>query len=101
MHDSVFCEKFGLFWSKWQELKSDYEDLVQWWDVGKAQIRFFCQNYTAHSNRLVKDTIIILEREMTEIEEGIIEENSEEVEQLRGKKRLFWHLCSMKEQKGL
>ncbi len=41
LHDSVFCEKFGLFWSKWQEQKSDYEDLVQWWDVGKAQIRFF------------------------------------------------------------
>ena len=41
LHDSIFCDKFGLFWSKWQEQKSDYEDLVQWWEVGKAQIIFF------------------------------------------------------------
>jgi len=38
-----------------------------------------------HLNRLVKNTIKMLEREITEIEKGIIEENSE-VEQLREKK---------------
>jgi len=42
----------------------------------------------------------MLEREITEIEKGIIEENSE-VEQLREKKRLCWPLCSIKDQKGL
>lgn len=89
LHDSNFCDKFGLFWSKWQEQKSDYEDLVQWWEVGKAQIRIFCQNYTAHSNRLVKNTIKILEREITEIEEGIIEGNSEEGDQLKEKKTVL------------
>lgn len=58
-----------------------------WCNGGRLEI--FCQDYTACSNRLVKNTIKVLKREITEIEEGIIEENSEEVEQLRGKKYSF------------
>lgn len=29
-------------------------NLTQWWEVGKAQIRLFCQNYTLNSSSQIK-----------------------------------------------
>lgn len=54
LHDVKFCESFILLWNKWKGKKNDYENNVQWWEVGKPQIRMFCQNYTAHTNSLIK-----------------------------------------------
>jgi len=58
-------KNLGYFGLNGKNKKNDYEDLVQWWEIGKAQIRIFCQNYTAHSNRHVKNTIKTLEKEIT------------------------------------
>lgn len=30
--------------------EGEFQFLSQWWDVGKAQIQFFCQQYTASSS---------------------------------------------------
>lgn len=45
LQDVLFCEKFYIFWIEWKKQKNNYDDVVQWWDIGKAQIRIFCQNY--------------------------------------------------------
>lgn len=58
LQDASFCEKFYLFWAKWRERKTDFDDVVHWWDVGKAHIRIFCQNYTANANCCFKKKLL-------------------------------------------
>ncbi len=62
LKDNVFCDSFKLFWEKWKERKSDFENLSQWWDVGKVQIKEFCQNVSAYSFMNVKRTIQSLQK---------------------------------------
>ena len=41
-----------------------------WWEVGKAQIRVFCQQYTSHSTSRIKAAIQELEVSIRNIEKG-------------------------------
>lgn len=46
LKDALFCENFKLFWNDWKLKKKDYfEDLCMWWEVGKANIRFFLNQH--------------------------------------------------------
>lgn len=67
-----FCDSFKLFWEKWKERKSDFENLSQWWDVGKVQIKEFCQNVSAYNFMNVKRTIQSLQKEIAILEEDLI-----------------------------
>lgn len=74
LEDKNFCEYFNGFWETWKREKNYYEDITQWWEVGKVHIRNFCQQYTSHSSLVVKkNTIDWLEKEVMEIEKDMIE----------------------------
>ncbi len=36
-----FCEIFKCFWEKWKLQKEHFENVIQWWEVGKVQIKIF------------------------------------------------------------
>ena len=44
--------------------KARCKSLTQWWDLGKVQIKLFCQQYTANSTRAVKTKLEALEQEI-------------------------------------
>ncbi|KAI4903525.1 hypothetical protein NFI96_028300, partial [Prochilodus magdalenae] len=54
-----------------QDQKVDFEHLRQWWEVGKAQIRMFCQQYTANSSTRARLTVQALESEIRSLELGL------------------------------
>ncbi|KAJ3583936.1 hypothetical protein NHX12_015433 [Muraenolepis orangiensis] len=68
LQDLIFCENFKLFWINWKSKKESFPSLSQWWEVGKAQIRVFCQQYTAYSTANIRRAIEQLEREIRELE---------------------------------
>lgn len=59
LQDVLFCEKFYVFWIEWKKTKqkNNYDDIVQWWDIRKAQIRIFCQNYIYNTNSRIKKNV--------------------------------------------
>lgn len=64
LQDATFCAGFQTFWERWRQQIEEYESLSQWWDVGKVQIRLFCQQYTALSSSVLGE----LERCISEME---------------------------------
>jgi len=73
LKDQDFVEKFELFWSEWVSQKDDFESLIQWWEIGKTQIRVFCQQYTFLSTRKIKQQIAEIEQEIFKITSGMIQ----------------------------
>lgn len=90
-------------WSNWKELKNDYDNILQWWEVGQNQIRMFCQNYTAPTNSLIKKTIRALERDIEQLEINAVNNNLTDVSMLKmlKKRTKLWELFSMKLQNEL
>ncbi len=41
LQDKSFCRFFEIFWQKWKMKKSSFENLRQWWDIGKVNIKTF------------------------------------------------------------
>ena len=72
LQDSDFCQKFETFWGIWRERKREFESLSQWWEVGKAHIQIFCQQYTSHSTVIVKRVIRDLEEEIRGLENSLL-----------------------------
>ena len=54
LKDVNFCGNFKLFWANWGTKKELFPSLGQWWEVGKGQVRVFCQQYTSYSTRNIK-----------------------------------------------
>lgn len=73
-------------WNKRKERKN-YENILQWWEVGKPQIRKFCQDYNAHTNSLIKKTIRELERDIEQLEVNVVNNNLTEASRLEKKKK--------------
>ena len=72
LQDSVFCGTFALFWYKWRAQKHAFENLSQWWDVGKVQIRLFCQSYSAHTASSARSAVKKLQQDIENLEKQII-----------------------------
>lgn len=64
LHDHIFVHSFDLLWKSWREERFSYTSLNQWWDLGKVQIKNFCQQYTAHNTENLKMKMKILEQEI-------------------------------------
>lgn len=64
LQDHVFIHSFHLFWDSWREERVNFQSLSQWWDVGKIQIRIFCQQFTAHSRGALLEKMKALEEEI-------------------------------------
>lgn len=72
LQDVSFCQAFRVFWEQWRLRKAEFESILKWWEVGKAQIKAFVQQYTANTQRTEKGQLEQLEREVTILEQGVI-----------------------------
>lgn len=72
LNDVLFCESFKVFWSNWKLKKSSFESLCQWWDVGKVNIRLFCQNYASQTSTIVKNTVRTLQKDIESMERNLV-----------------------------
>ncbi len=64
LEDKYFCENFNFFWESWKSEKDRYENCIQWWEIGKVQIRNFCQQYVSYSSFCIKRSMECLEKEI-------------------------------------
>lgn len=76
IYDKTFCQSFSVFWSHWRLRKKDFENLVKWWEVGKTQIKIFCQQYTAHTTATERQCVKELEKEIRILEEEMVNETN-------------------------
>ncbi|XP_069011373.1 carboxypeptidase O-like [Embiotoca jacksoni] len=60
----------------------------QWWEVGKAQIRVFCQQYTSNGTAKIKSAVKDLEANIKSIEEGFQRDPDPGVGQILQERRL-------------
>lgn len=87
LHDHSFCENFKLFWIYWRSRKDDFPSLTQWWEVGKAQIRVFCQQYTCNSTVNIKRAVQELEEEIRDLENLSVSQTDQQSNALLHSKR--------------
>lgn len=64
IQDHIFMHSFGIFWKSWREERSSYSSLSQWWDLGKVQMKAFCQQYTANNTENLKVKMKMIEQEI-------------------------------------
>lgn len=72
LQDALFCENFIFFWNDWKLKKVSFENVLMWWEVGKANIRTFCQNYSSHSTSMVKAAVQKLQRDIQSLENILV-----------------------------
>ncbi len=82
-----FCEKFKLFWETWKSDKGSFENIIEWWEVGKVHIRSFCQQYTSHSSLVLKKTLEWLEKEIIDIERSMNDNVAQNLQELWTEKK--------------
>lgn len=88
LQDAAFCENFVCFWDDWKKEKVSFENLKQWWDVGKTQIKKFCPQYTANCSSRIKNVIETLEKQINLMELQLVNaHNSILYNDLQTKKR--------------
>jgi len=69
----------------WRSRKSEFES-SKWWEVGKAHIQVFCQQYTSHSTVRVKKKVIQdLEKEIRDLENRLSPHDSADGHRLQQK----------------
>ncbi len=66
---------FKLFWNCWVEQKNYYDNLLQWWEIGKTQIKIFCQQFLAYSSCNIKHEMTKLEKDISIIQNSLINQN--------------------------
>ncbi len=61
--------------------KTQYKSLSQWWDIGKIQIKLFCQSYSAYMKSSLDNKIAQLEQEILRLNiEGDVVDATESLE---------------------
>lgn len=97
--DHNFVHSFTYFWEIWREKKTQYKSLSQWWDIGKIQIKLFCQQYTGYFKNSLANEMAQLEQEILQLNfEGDIVDS---VETLERNKFLLRNLLKEKAQEKL
>lgn len=86
LQDKEFCRYFEIFWKQWKMKKSSYENLRQWWDIGNVNIKMFCEQYTANSTNVLRETIESVENEISSIEAELINRYDPSFSKLQRKK---------------
>lgn len=67
----------------WRLRKDDFENLAQWWEVGKTQIRIFCQPNTKPTVALERISAEQLERGINILEDETVAGNDGNTKELR------------------
>ncbi|KAI4877207.1 hypothetical protein NFI96_007832 [Prochilodus magdalenae] len=71
-----FVRVFKVFWHEWASRKGEFETLIQWWEVGKSQIRTFCQDFTSYSTATLRTAIQALELDIARIHDLLINQSA-------------------------
>ena len=90
LNDLTFCGRLKFFWFYWQSQKSFYPSLLQWWEVGKAQIRVFVQKYSFYSTTAVKKAFEKLEKDIEDLE-GVMDHSPQQHQQAKSRLGSFLH----------
>ncbi len=86
-----------FFWNQWTEQKSNYENILQWWEVGKVQIKTFCQQFSSQTWISIKNKMSRLEEDIYLLYSSLINRNDMEVqENLLSKKQELRHILNEK-----
>ncbi len=102
IHDVHFYEHFKLFWKCWVEQKKDYDNLLQWCEIGKTQIKIFCQQFLAYSSCNIKHEMTKLEKDISIIQNSLINQNDVNLQDdLSQKKQELSNLLNEKVKKAL
>ena len=72
VQDQAFCSAFSLFWKQWRLERGGFGDLVQWWEVGKVQVRQFCLQFQTQSSTLASECVQELEQEVQQLERCLL-----------------------------
>lgn len=70
-----------------------FVSLTDWWEVGKAQIRVFCCQYTSYSRGKIKNAIHNLEKYIKQLESNICTDfnNDDQLKQNKDQLSRFLH----------
>ncbi len=68
-------------WNQWTEQKSNYENILQWWEVGKVQIKTFCQQFSSQTWISIKNKMSRLEEDIYLLYSSLINRNDMEVQE--------------------
>lgn len=68
MCNKDFKDIFKLFWKNFRETKGLFQDLKQWWDFGKVQIKQLCQQYTCNVTKELNNSMKALETEIIKLQ---------------------------------
>ncbi len=92
LQDCTFIHSFNLFWNAWREERCNFQLLSQWWDVGKTQIKSFCQQYTANSAGMLKARMKSLEQDILGQSSDCTHNNSTFIDSVANDKLLLRNL---------
>lgn len=96
LKDCKFGNIFKEFWKIWQKQKNNYQDLRQWWDIGKKQIKFFCQQYTLEATRSLDKAVRELERDILNLENNEDHSNEQTFQKIKEKRHVLGSLLEEK-----
>ncbi len=86
LQDTVFCDNFVFFGTIGKNKKA-FENLKQWWDIGKTQIKMFCLQYSANCSSRIKNVIESLEKQINAMELQMVDAHNSVLQNDLQKKR--------------
>lgn len=98
LKDHSFVHSFTLFWRAWRERMSQFKSLSQWWDIGKIQMKSFCQQYTQNNTNETKKKIKRLEDDILKLSSSISGEDGESEDLLEQNKFILKNLYEERDQ---
>lgn len=73
LQDKNFCEYFEKFWQYWEKRSNlIFENLRQWWEIGKANIRLFWQQNIANFTKRPREILKIPENDISVLESELL-----------------------------
>lgn len=88
LQDPNFCKHFETFWQQWRLCKGTFENLKQWWEIGKTNIKLFCLQHTANSTIKLREIIQSIEKDISNMEVDLINRYDPNLfNNLQGKKK--------------
>ena len=102
LHDTGFKEALELMWVSHRQNKLKYSSLQQWWDIGKTQIKLFCQQYTCNVTRHITSSLQDLEMDVVKLQNLVDSTGNQEYsEALKSKKAALANLLGLSAQGAL
>jgi len=97
-----FEDVFKVFWEDFKKTKASFQDIQQWWDFGKIQIKQFCQQYTRNFTKELNSSKKVLETEIINLQTlADITNNQNYTEMISNKKTQLADLLGVKTQGAL